>query len=156
MPDRPGIACELDQPARDDTFLSVLRVRVELRRDVVSEQIGREQPRVAATGEPAAQQVGGGPQAGRLDVAREKLASASASSSASESSLAPATVASSRQAPWVTLILQVLLWLRVPIKASPGPSGLTPITGEMSPTKASQVAYRAKPWASGWIASPKT
>jgi len=43
-----GIACELDQPARNDTFLGVFRVRVELRRDAVGEQICREQPRVAA------------------------------------------------------------------------------------------------------------
>ena len=83
-------------------------------------------------------------------------ATASASRSASEPSLAPATAASSRHLPWFTLIFLVLLCLRLPTKASPGPSGLTPITGEVLPTKASHAAYRANPSASGRIESPKT
>jgi hypothetical protein len=92
----------------------------------------------------------------RLVVAREKLASASPSRSSSVSSLVPAAATSSKQVPWLTRIFQVLVSFRLPTKASPGPSGLTPTTGEMFPTKASHAAYRAKPSASGSIASPKT
>jgi hypothetical protein len=59
-----GTTCQLDQPARDDTLLGVLSVGEERRQDAVGEQIGGKQSRVSATGESAAQQVGGWPQAG--------------------------------------------------------------------------------------------
>jgi hypothetical protein len=151
-----GTACELDQPARDHTFLGVLRVRIEVRRDAAGEQIGGRQPRVAATGEPAAQQVGGGPQTGearrgpREAGHRERVQiSVGVEPGPGHCGVVEAGALRHPDPPGVVAVA-------LANKAFPGPSGLTPITGETLPTKASHVAYRAKPSASGWIASPKT
>ena len=152
-----GTAGELDQPARDYTFLGVFCVRIRLRQDALGQQIGGKQPRDAATGEPAAQQVGGRPQAGQAGGGPGEAGECERLQIGAGVEPGPSYCGIVQAAALAHADLPGVVGIAPADKSFTRPERLDPhATGETLPTKASQAAYRAKPSASGWIGSPKT